>query len=100
VLAFSIGGEFHALVGERAAAALAADAAAALGIREGPTCTRLRVGSRGAQVVELAARVGSRSENERCIAETGVDLNWLAVKAALGARITPVELGSARRAAA
>src|SRR5207248_8264449 len=42
VQAFSLGGELQALSGP-AAAALAARAAAALGIREGPTSTRIRI---------------------------------------------------------
>src|SRR5213076_1070447 len=40
VEAFSLAGELHALSGPAGAAALAARAAAALGIREGPTSTR------------------------------------------------------------
>ena len=99
VLGFSVGAAFHTLLGDGPAAALAAEAASALGIREGPTCTRLRIGSRGPQVVELAARVASRTETERCFAETGVDLCWLAVKAALGAPVAPAELAPQRRAA-
>ena len=100
VQAFSVGGEFHPLLGEGVAAAVAADAAATLGIREGPTCTRLRIGSRGPQVVELSAHVGTRSETQRCLAQTGVDVCWLAIKAALGVRIGAAELAPARRAAA
>src|SRR5438045_847839 len=92
VQAFSLGGELHALSGPSGAAALAARAAAALGIREGPTSTRIRITARGPQVIELAARVGSPEEVEVVRVATGVDLNALALKGALGEPIEPVEL--------
>jgi hypothetical protein len=96
VHAFSVGGRFRAFLGSRDAAELAERAVAVLGIRDGPTCTRLRVGRRGLQVVEVAARVGTNYETEQCLAQTGVDLNALALNAALG---EPVELRAGLRAA-
>ena len=93
---FSVSGDFHALLGSPPAADVAARAVAALDVREGPTCTRLRLGRRGPQVVEVAARTGTDHETERCRAETGIDLNELALSAALG---EPVELEGLRRAA-
>jgi hypothetical protein len=94
VQAFSLGGEFHAMSGPGSAAELAARAARALGIREGPTCTRIRLTQSGPKVIELAARVGSPAEVASVLEAAGVDLNALAVKAALGERIARDELGS------
>jgi hypothetical protein len=64
VQAFSLAGEFHALSGPAGVAALAERAACVLGIREGPTSTRIRITPRGPQVIELAARLGSPAEVE------------------------------------
>lgn len=89
VQAFSVAGELHALTGPARHASLAARAAEALGIREGPTCTRIRITAAGAQVIELAARLGSPEEVEVVRVATGVDLNELALKGALG---EPIEL--------
>ena len=89
VQAFSVAGEFHALSGPVGVAALAERAAAVLGIREGPTSTRIRITTCGPQVIELAARLGSPAEVELARAATGVDLNALALKGALG---EPIEL--------
>ncbi|MBD0290282.1 MAG: ATP-grasp domain-containing protein [Thermoleophilia bacterium] len=61
-------------------------AAAALGIREGPTYTQLRVGEDGPRVIELAARLGGGHDAELCEAALGIDLNALALAAALGRR--------------
>lgn len=71
---------------EVAAAVEAARAAAeALGIREGPTYTQVIVGSDGRpRVLELAARLGGGHDAELCEAALGVDLNALALAAALG----------------
>jgi hypothetical protein len=96
VQAFSVSGAFYPLFGHRVGIETAARAVAAVGIREGPTCTRLRIGARGPEVVEVAARVGSRHETEQCLAATGIDLNELALRAALG---EPVELVLGREAA-
>jgi cysteine synthase A len=67
-----------------AAVEAARSAAEALGIREGPTYTQVVVGPVGAFVVELAARLGGGHDAELCEAVLGVDLNGLALAAALG----------------
>jgi hypothetical protein len=92
VQAFSLAGELHALSGPGEVAAVAAQAAGALGIREGPTSTRIRISARGPQVIELAARLGSPEEVEVVRVATGVDLNELALKGALGDAIELDEL--------
>ena len=74
------------------AAELAAAAAASLGVRNGPTYTQIRIGPRGPQVVELAARLGGGHDAELCEAAVGVDLNALALKAAFGEPVEPEEL--------
>ena len=58
----------------------------ALGIRSGPSYTQLRLGPDGPVVMEVAARLGGGHDAELCRAATGVDLNALAVAAALGER--------------
>ena len=70
--------------GTQAPAELAAQAAAALGIREGPTYTQLRLGPEGPKVVELAARLGGGHDAELCRLALGTDLNGLALAFALG----------------
>ena len=66
----------------------AADAARAavesLGIRNGPSYTQLRLGPGGPVVMEVAARLGGGHDAELCEAATGVDLNALAIRTALG----------------
>jgi biotin carboxylase len=62
-------------------------AATALGIRWGPSYTQVVVGNRGPRVVELAARLGGGHDAELCEAALGVDLNELALAAALGEQI-------------
>ncbi len=70
----------------------AAEAATrAVGIENGPVYVQLRLGRAGAQVVELAARVGGGHDAELCLAAIGVDLNGLAISAALGTAIPPIE---------
>ena len=59
-------------------------AAEALGIRNGPTYTQIRLGADGSRVVELAARLGGGHDAELVEAATGVRLNDLALDAALG----------------
>jgi len=110
VNAFSVDGVFHPLavtdrltadppafgvalahawpcVGTTQAPIAAARAAAeALGIRNGPTYTQIRLGADGARVVELAARLGGGHDAELVEAATGVRLNDLALDAALGER--------------
>ncbi len=62
-------------------------AAAAVGIQDGPTYTQVLVGADGPRVGELAARLGGGHDAELCEAALGVDLNRLAVAAALGERL-------------
>ena len=64
-------------------------AAEALGIENGPTYTQLRLGWDGPRVVELAARLGGGHDAELCRAALGVDLNGLAIAAALGEPLEP-----------
>jgi biotin carboxylase len=112
VSAFSHAGAFHPLaVTDRAplahvwesehaaaAAALAEQAAEALGIREGPTVTQVGVGRRGPLVLELSARIGGGHEAELCEAALGIDLHGLALSAALGKQIAPKRLRPQLRA--
>jgi biotin carboxylase len=79
-----------------AAVEAARAAAEAIGVENGPTYTQVVVGERGAHVVELAARVGGGHDAELCQAVLGVDLNGLALSAALGEpvddeRLRPVQ---------
>jgi biotin carboxylase len=60
-------------------------ALAALGIDDGPSYTQLRVDTDGPRVVEVAARLGGGHDAELVEAATGVDLNGLAIDAAVGA---------------
>jgi biotin carboxylase len=62
-------------------------AVAALGIENGPSYTQLRIGPDGPQVIEVAARLGGGHDAELVEAVTGVDLNGLAIDAALGAEL-------------
>jgi biotin carboxylase len=108
VNSFSIGGEFRALtVTDRVTAespafgvalahiwpseapvedavSVAAAAADALGVREGPTYTQIRFGPDGPRVMELAARLGGGHDAELCEAALGIDLNALSLSGALG----------------
>jgi biotin carboxylase len=59
-------------------------AVAALGIENGPSYTQLRVDAEGPKVIEVAARLGGGHDAELVEAVTGVDLNGLAIDAALG----------------
>jgi biotin carboxylase len=63
---------------------VAAAAAAALGIAEGPIHAQLLLGPDGPLVGELAARLGGGHDAELCEAALGVDLHRLALAAALG----------------
>jgi biotin carboxylase len=115
VNAFSIDGEFHVLtVTDRitaeppafgvalahvwpaaadaeAAAAVARQAVEALGIHAGPTYTQVRIAPEGPKVMEVAARLGGGHDAELCEAAVGVDLNGLALSAALGEALTEPE---------
>jgi biotin carboxylase len=110
VNALSVGGRFHALtVTDRVTAeppafgvalahawpsghavetavAVAQRAADALGVREGPTYTQVRIAPRGPRVIELAARLGGGHDAELCDVALGIDLNALVLAAALGRR--------------
>jgi biotin carboxylase len=67
-----------------AAVAAARAAAASLGVRNGPTYTQVRLGTSGPAVIELAARLGGGHDAELVEAATGVQLNELAIRFALG----------------
>ncbi len=117
VNAFSLRGEFHPLtVTDRLtaeppafgvalahvwpseaggqAAAVAESAVAALGIENGPTYTQLRIGPEGPQVIEVAARLGGGHDAELAKLALGVDLNGLALQAALGESIWSAALNA------
>ena len=66
---------------------VAAGAVAALGIENGPSYTQLRVDADGPKVIEVAARLGGGHDAELVEAVTGVDLNGLAIDAAVGAEL-------------
>jgi biotin carboxylase len=70
-----------------AAVEAASAAAAALGVREGPTYTQVRIGPEGPRVGELGARLGGGHDAELCRAALGIDLNALALASALGEEI-------------
>jgi biotin carboxylase len=122
VNAFSVAGEFHPLTvtdrltatGEAFGVALAhvwpsehpveeaveaaRRAADALGVTDGPTYTQIVLGPEGPRVMELAARLGGGHDAELCRVALGVDLNGLALAAALGEPLEvpePVSSGGA-----
>ena len=68
----------------------ARSAAEAVGIRNGPTYTQIRVGTEGPRVVELAARLGGGHDAELCELATGVRLNDLALDFALEREVSVV----------
>jgi biotin carboxylase len=72
-----------------AAPEIARKAVDALGIREGPTYTQVRFGHDGPRIMEVAARLGGGHDAELCEAALGVDLNALALAAALGEEVEP-----------
>lgn len=61
-------------------------AAEAIGVRDGPTYTQIRVGPDGPRVIEFAARLGGGHDAELCAAALGIDLNALALASAFGRR--------------
>jgi biotin carboxylase len=67
-----------------AAVEVARAAAEAVGLENGPSYTQVRLGTDGPKVMELAARLGGGHDAELCEAAVGVDLNGLALRAALG----------------
>jgi biotin carboxylase len=66
-------------------------AADALGIENGPTYTQVRLSGDGAKVMELAARLGGGHDAEVCREALGIDLNGLALDAALGEPVSVPE---------
>jgi biotin carboxylase len=119
VNAFSVGGRFHPLtITDRevadppafgvalahvwpsvlepaelgAAVDVAASAARVLGVADGPSYTQVLATADGPRAVELAARLGGGHDAELCRAALGVDLNGLALAAALGETIDDAEL--------
>ena len=85
-------GETGAVVG------LAAAAAAALGVETGPTTAQVLLGERGPLLAKLSARLGGGHDAELCRSALGVDLNDLAVSAALGEEVGLRRLVPMRRA--
>jgi biotin carboxylase len=80
-----------------AAVEVARAAVEAVGIRNGPSYTQLRLGPDGPVVMEVAARLGGGHDAELCRAALGVDLNALAVESALrGAARDTVSQGALR----
>jgi len=71
-----------------AAAEVTRRAVTALVTESGPSYTQVRVGAGGPEVIEVAARLGGGHDAELVEAATGVDLNALALSAALGAPLT------------
>jgi biotin carboxylase len=67
----------------------AQEAVEALGVRDGPSYTQIRVGADGPRVLEVAARLGGGHDAELVEAATGVSLNDLALDAALGEATRP-----------
>jgi biotin carboxylase len=80
-----------------AAVEAAADAAAAVGIEDGPSYTQVLVGPEGVRVGELAARLGGGHDAELCRAALGVDLNGAALSAALGEEVPAAALAPVAR---
>jgi len=81
-----------------AAIEAAGAAVAALGIELGPSYTQVLVGDGGARVGEVAARLGGGHDAELCRAVLGVNLNGLALSAALGEEIAEQQLAPVARA--
>ena len=86
-------------VADHAKAALARTAVAALGIREGPSVTRIRVDPDGPKVLDVHAGLGDPDEVAACHAELGIDLNALALSSALGEPISERRLRPRRAGA-
>ena len=74
------------------AVAVARAAVEAVGIRNGPSYTQLRLGPDGPVVMEVAARLGGGHDAELCQAALGVDLNGLAIGAALGEDLSAADM--------
>jgi biotin carboxylase len=67
-----------------AAVGAARAACEALGVDQGPSYTQVLAAADGPRVVEVAARLGGGHDADLCEAALGVDLNGLAIAAALG----------------
>ena len=80
-----------------AAVEVAAAAARAAAIQNGPSYTQVLVGPDGPRVGELAARLGGGHDAELCRAALGVDLNGITLAAALGEEIPPAKLAPRAR---
>jgi biotin carboxylase len=80
-----------------AAAEVTRRAVEALGIDEGPSCTQLRISRGGPEVLEVGARLGGGADAELVELVTGIDLNALALAAALGQPLAASELKGAFR---
>jgi biotin carboxylase len=80
-----------------AAAEVARRAVDALGIEEGPSYTQLRVSRGGPEVIQVAARLGGGHDAELVELVTGVDLNGLALAAALGRPLAASEIAARHR---
>ena len=75
----------------------ASAAAAAVGVENGATYTQVLVGAEGARVGELAARLGGGHDAELCRVALGVDLNGVALSAALGEEVPTAALAPVAR---
>jgi biotin carboxylase len=80
-----------------AAAEVTRRAVEALGIENGPSYTQLRISAGGPEVIEVAARLGGGHDAELVQAATSVDLNGLALAAALGREIAADDVTDAYR---
>ena len=80
-----------------AAAEVTRRAVEALGIENGPSYTQLRVSAGGPEVIEVAARLGGGHDAELVQAAASVDLNGLALTAALGRDLAPEDVTDAYR---
>ncbi len=69
----------------------------ALGLREGPVYAQLRLSRGGPEVIEVGARLGGGHDAELVELVTGIDLNGLALAAALGRPVAASELKAAFR---
>jgi biotin carboxylase len=73
---------------------LTADAAAALGIEDGPVIAQVLLAPSGPLLAKLSARTGGGHDSELCRTALGVDLDDLAVAAALGETVAAEALRS------
>jgi biotin carboxylase len=83
-----------------AAAEVARRAVEALGIEEGPSYTQLRISRGGPEVIQVAARLGRGHDAELVELVTGVDLNGLALAAALGRPLAAGDVAARQRPSA